>query len=114
MTQDFDLQGRFEVADPDAALIVAEAAKATAAAEERLIEMRAEMAVLRETIRAELGEALTEARLRIATLQKETAEALARAEHHEREVQSFLQSTSWRITTPLRALSLRFRSLPRM
>lgn len=59
------------------AVLDSAALQSAVAAQDRMLEMRAELASVRETVRAQLGEDLEEARVRIAGLQAEIADLKA-------------------------------------
>lgn len=103
----------------EAAALIAAAARSAVEAQEKYLELKAEFATVRETVKQEMAETLEQAWARNRELQAELAaaaervaaaeEAAARererAEYFESMANEVRSSTSWRITAPLRGMS---------
>lgn len=116
-SQRHDLGGNF-ADDPLAASILAAAARSAALAHDELFALKHDIAVAAEPERARVSAeiqglreelAIAHAALEETGRQRELDDLKARADHFEKQCSDLLNSTSWRVTTPLRALSRFFR-----
>ena len=117
------VESKVDIDFPAKAAVLAAVARTAAEAEEKVLDLRRQLASAKEIVRAERDEENEFLRQRIADLgmelerEREAFRALRdstqqdreRAVHFETVAESFRKSTSWRITAPLRAVVLMIR-----
>lgn len=118
------VEGKADIDFPAKAVVLAAVARTAAEAEEKVLDLRRQLARAKEIVRAERDEENEFLRQRIADLgmelerEREASRALRdaamqdreRAVHFETMAESLRKSTSWRITAPLRAIVLKIRA----